>query len=155
MAALRRADADVYYHNCAEYVTGQIAIWTRLNNRKFVYSVASEPDCDSNLPTLHSHRERILYRHGVRSASSVIVQTNTQKEMLADGFDVHSTVLPIPVEPMIDPPSIVLAGSTAPPAYSSHFPNRCPNSWAATRPVSLVSQFLASLPLGPGWTLTV
>ena len=25
----RRADADVYYHNCAEYVTGQVALWSR------------------------------------------------------------------------------------------------------------------------------
>ncbi|MDD5414837.1 MAG: glycosyltransferase, partial [Smithellaceae bacterium] len=36
--ALRRADADLYYHNCAEYVTGQVALWCRRNGRKFVYS---------------------------------------------------------------------------------------------------------------------
>ena len=38
--ALGRADADVYYHNCAEAITGQVAIWCRRHARPFVYSVA-------------------------------------------------------------------------------------------------------------------
>ena len=64
-AAMKRADADVYYHNCGEYVTGQVAMWCRRHGRKFVYSVASDPDCDVRLPEMHSLRERLLYRHGL------------------------------------------------------------------------------------------
>ena len=45
-SAMRRADADLYYQNCAEYVTGQVALWCRHNRRKFVYSVANDPDVD-------------------------------------------------------------------------------------------------------------
>ena len=52
ISALRRADADIYYHNAAESVTGQIAMWCRLHRRRFVYSVASEPACKISLPTL-------------------------------------------------------------------------------------------------------
>ena len=69
------AGADVYYQNCAEYVTGQLALWCRRHGRRFVYSVASEPDCDRRLPEMRTRRERVLYRYGLRHADRVIVQT--------------------------------------------------------------------------------
>ena len=34
LAALRTADAEAYYHNCGECVTGQIALWCRRNHRR-------------------------------------------------------------------------------------------------------------------------
>lgn len=94
--ALKRSDADVYYQNCAEYVTGQVAWWCRLNRRHFVYSVASDPDCDPELPALRTFRERTLYRYGLLHADQVIVQTHNQQQMLRDGFGVESRVLPMP-----------------------------------------------------------
>ncbi len=94
--AMREADADVYYHNCGEYVTGQVALWCRRNGRAFVYSVASDPDCDPRLPEMKTLRERALYRHGLRSANRVIVQTRTQKHMLRSRFGIESLVIPMP-----------------------------------------------------------
>lgn len=98
LSAMRRADADVYYHNCAEYVTGQVALWCRRHSRKFVYSVASQPDCDHRLPKMSSLRERALYRYGLRHADRVIVQTRIQRTMLRDGFGLDSIVIPMPCE---------------------------------------------------------
>ena len=43
--ALGLADADLYYHNCAEYVTGQISLWCRRHGRRFIYSAASKHGC--------------------------------------------------------------------------------------------------------------
>ena len=94
--ALGKADADLYYQNCAEYVTGQVAHWCRRHGRRFVYSVASDPDCDSILPELRTLRERVLYRYGLKAADRVIVQTRTQQEMLVRGFGRGSIVLPMP-----------------------------------------------------------
>jgi glycosyltransferase involved in cell wall biosynthesis len=94
--ALRRSDADIYYQNCAEYVTGQVAWWCRMSKRRFVYSVASDPDCDPRLPAMRTLRERVLYRYGLRHADRVIVQTQNQQRMLRDGFGVASSVLPMP-----------------------------------------------------------
>lgn len=94
--ALQAAHADVYYHNCGEYVTGQVALWCRRNGRGFVYSVASNPDCDSRLPAMRTLRERVLYRYGLKHADEVIVQTHTQQEMLASGFGRVSRVIPMP-----------------------------------------------------------
>lgn len=96
VSALQRADADVYYQNCAEYVTGQVALWCRLRKRRFVYSVASDPDCDPELPAMKTFRERILYRYGLHHADRVIVQTHNQQRMLQDGFGVSSNILPMP-----------------------------------------------------------
>jgi glycosyltransferase involved in cell wall biosynthesis len=94
--ALRAAQADVYYHNCGEYVTGQVALWCRRNGRGFVYSVASNPDCDARLPEMHTRRERVLYRYGLKHADEVIVQTRTQQAMLMSGFGRASRVIPMP-----------------------------------------------------------
>jgi len=96
IAAMKRADADVYYQNCGEYVTGQVALWCHRHGRKFVYSIASDPDCDRLLPQMHTLHERILYRYGLRRADRVIVQTRRQREMLREGFGRDSIVLPMP-----------------------------------------------------------
>lgn len=95
-AALRRADARVYYQNSAEYVTGQVALWSRRHGRRFVYSVASNMDCEPSLPELRTLRERFLYRYGLRHADRVIVQTRTQQRMLREDFGRRSVMLPMP-----------------------------------------------------------
>lgn len=94
--ALRRADADLYYHNCGECVTGQVALWSRTHGRAFVFWTASDTDCDPCLPTLTRRRERVLYRYGLRRADRVIAQTRAQQAMLRQGFGVEAEVIPAP-----------------------------------------------------------
>ena len=94
--ALKRANADVYYQNCGEYVTGQVALWCRSHNRKFVYSLASDMDADPELPVMKTMRERVLYKYGLSHADCVIAQTQAQRKMLEDGFGISSRVLPMP-----------------------------------------------------------
>ena len=100
--AMERADADLYYQNCGEYITGQVALWCGRHGRKFVYSVASDPDCDPALPAMRTVRERVLYRYGLRKADSVIVQTLNQRRMLEAGFGLPSVVLPMPCPGPLD-----------------------------------------------------
>jgi glycosyltransferase involved in cell wall biosynthesis len=95
IGALKSADADIYYQNCAEYITGQIAIWCKLNSKKFIYSVASEPDCDPDLPQMNKLRDKVLYKYGLLNSSRVIVQNDLQKQMLIDGFRLKSETLPM------------------------------------------------------------
>jgi glycosyltransferase involved in cell wall biosynthesis len=94
--ALARADARTYYHNCAEYVTGQVAWWARRHGRRFVYSVASDMHCDPALPDLQTWRDRALYLYGLRRADAVIAQTQTQVRMLDESFGVRASALPMP-----------------------------------------------------------
>ncbi|MEO8076864.1 MAG: glycosyltransferase, partial [Acidobacteriota bacterium] len=94
--ALGEADAEVYYQNCAEYVTGQVALWARRHKRRFVYSVASDPECDPRLPALRHLRERVLFRYGLRHADRILVQTDVQRLMLRRGFGLSGSVMPMP-----------------------------------------------------------
>ena len=96
IAALRRSDADVYYHNTAECVTGQVGLWCRAANRRFVFSAASHADCDAALPCLPRLRERVLYRLGLRLASAAVVQTEMQRQMMQVNFARASEVIPMP-----------------------------------------------------------
>lgn len=94
--AMARADAAIYYQNCAEATTGQVALWAHRHHRRFVFSVASDPECDPRLPILTSLRERVLYRRGLELADGIITQTETQQHMLRAGFGLESTPLRMP-----------------------------------------------------------
>jgi glycosyltransferase involved in cell wall biosynthesis len=104
IAALRSADAELYYHNGAEYVSGQVAWWCRLRGRRFVFSSASNSDCDASLPLLPTWRERVLYRSALTRADRVIVQTEMQRQMLQANFNRDGIVLPMPCEDMAPTP---------------------------------------------------
>ena len=68
--AMRRADADIYYYNCGDLGLGQVVMWCRRYGRKCLYSVASNPDCDHDLPVLkelHDSYKRKLRIIGVNS----------------------------------------------------------------------------------------
>ncbi len=94
--AMRKANADIYYYNCGDLELGQVVMWCRRHGRKCVYSVASEPDCDRRLPEMHTLRERVLYRYGLKHVDSVIVQTRHQQQKLREGFGIDSTVIKMP-----------------------------------------------------------
>jgi len=94
--ALAKADAQVYYHNCGEDVTGQVALWCSRHRRRFVFSSAHDNDCDRRLPGLPALRERLLYRYALTHAHKLIVQTDRQQAMLRSGFGLTSVVLPMP-----------------------------------------------------------
>lgn len=145
--AMQQADADAYYQNCAEYVTGQVAMWCRRHDRQFVYSVASDPDCDPALPALTTRRERVLYRYGLRHADRIIVQTNRQREMLRDGFGRESVVLPMPCPGPRD-------GDYQPPYEPS--PGSCHVLWAGRiAPVKRLELLLEIAQTLPGVTFHV
>jgi len=93
-AALRRADADIYHQMCADSETGQVALWCRQNGRQFVFAVASDADCEKELPLLGTRRQRWLYRYGLSRADQVVTQTATQNDALKKNFSTDSTLIP-------------------------------------------------------------
>lgn len=123
-AALRAADADLYYQNGAEEVTGQVALWCRRRKRKFVFSVASDIDCREWLNGGSSLRESLLYRYGLRVADGIVAQTDDQAERLEAAIGRGATILPMPGHdygppanvPPVDgePPMLLLVGRVAP-----------------------------------------
>lgn len=106
ISALKEADADLYYHNCAEYVTGQISFWAKANKKPFIYTVASDADCELDLPNLKSKREEYLFRYGLTHANRVITQTQKQQKLLQKNYEIDAQVINMPAMP---------------PQYQAHF----------------------------------
>ncbi|MEJ6077205.1 glycosyltransferase family 4 protein [Vibrio sp. 1-Bac 57] len=96
ISAMKRADADVYYQNCGEYITGQVAMWCKRNNKKFLYSLANDSDADVKMPVMKTYRERILYRYGLLNSDYILSQTKKQMKSLKEGFNLDSEIMPMP-----------------------------------------------------------
>src|SRR3990170_9062850 len=100
--ALKKANADIYYHNCAEYVTGQVALWCQLHRRRFIYSVARDTECELISVDTRKYYDRIFYKYGLRRADQIIVQTRKQQQMLLHNYALESIILPMPCLGILD-----------------------------------------------------
>lgn len=92
-AAMRRSDADIYIQRTAGIETGQVAHWARANHRKFIYAVASEPECDERVGNRASWRERTFFQYGLRRANAVVAQTQRQVELLGDTYGINAKLI--------------------------------------------------------------
>lgn len=92
-AAMRRADADIYYQRNAGAETGQVALWSRRRGRPFIYAAASDSDCD--LTFVHPKRrlDRVMYLYGLRRANRVIAQTVGQGSHFRQRLGIEAEVI--------------------------------------------------------------
>jgi glycosyltransferase involved in cell wall biosynthesis len=91
--ALRRADADVYYVRCAGFIPGILALFCRLNSRKYIFAAASDTDFEPGREMVRLARDRWLFRLGIRKASRIVVQSEYQKETLLSNYGLTSSVI--------------------------------------------------------------
>ena len=96
--AMKEADADIYCYNNGDLLLGQIVLWAHLHGKKVAFTVASDPACQSTLPTLKSMRERVLYKYGLLHCDSIITQTVKQQRMLEQDFGLQSIKIPMPCQ---------------------------------------------------------
>ena len=94
-AALRRADADIYYQRCAAAASGVVVAFARWHGRRAVFAAASDIDlvpgpANSN----KSWRDRQLFGYGLRRAHAVLVQNPLQLRLLADWTGRRGTLVP-------------------------------------------------------------
>jgi glycosyltransferase involved in cell wall biosynthesis len=93
VAAMRRADADIYYTSCAGGHLGQVVLFARSRGRKVVFRVASDSDCDPRKLLVRYWRDRKLYGWGLKRTNLVLAQTPGQQAALARNFGVSSGVI--------------------------------------------------------------
>jgi glycosyltransferase involved in cell wall biosynthesis len=98
-AALRRADADIYYTSCAGGHLAQVVLFARPRGRKVIFRVASDSDCDPRTLLVRYWRDRKLYGWGLKRADLVLAQTPAQQQALERHFGVSSAV----IGPLIEP----------------------------------------------------
>jgi len=92
-SALNRSKADIFYLRGAGLECGQVAIWCRLNKKKFIFASSSDSDCMRELPFIGKAYARQLYRLGLSLSDSVISQTTSQQNLLKRNYKLDSTVL--------------------------------------------------------------
>src|SRR6516165_2653808 len=91
-AALRRANADIYYVSCASAQVGQVAMWAARNGRRMIFRVASDVDCDPKRLLIAYWRDRKLYEYGLRRAAAVLTQSVKQQELMHRNYGLESLV---------------------------------------------------------------
>jgi glycosyltransferase involved in cell wall biosynthesis len=79
-AAMKRANADIYYQRSCSAHTGYVAAFCLRYGRKFVYAAAHDTDFDPTVPLVHFRRDKAIYSWGLRRAHVVVVQNPAQVE---------------------------------------------------------------------------
>lgn len=92
-AALKRADADVYYVSCAGVLVWQVALFAKLARRKTVFRIASDSDCDPTTLLVPTWRDRALYRYALPVIDLVLAQTERQRQLLQRNFKRDSRIV--------------------------------------------------------------
>jgi len=98
VAAMKKADADVYYHSCAGMITGLVAQFCRANDRKFVFRIAHDTDCIPGEQLINLWRDRKIYEYGLKNADLIAAQGVNQQVLLRDNYALDSEVINMTVE---------------------------------------------------------
>jgi glycosyltransferase involved in cell wall biosynthesis len=102
VAAMNRADADVYYSSCAGGLVGQVAMFCARRGKRYVFRAASDADCmpDALIAMGPWHvRDKWLYERGLRRADAVLVQTRHQQELMRRNYGIESSIAGLAIQP--------------------------------------------------------
>lgn len=106
VAALMRADADVYYVCGSGMPAGLTCDVARLRGSRFVLAMMTDYDVMRRPPRNSGATHRAWFRRALKGADRVLAQTGFQQDQLRVNFGVESAVFPnivdIPPQP-IDP----------------------------------------------------
>jgi glycosyltransferase involved in cell wall biosynthesis len=98
VAAMREADADVYYQSQAGYNTGLVAWFCRRHGKRFAFRISSDAYCIPDKQLAKLWRDRKAYAYGVRRADLIIAQTEYQRQLLRTHFKLDSELANLAVE---------------------------------------------------------
>ena len=98
VAALRAADAEVYYARGTGFVSGITYDVARLGRAAFVQGTAADHDARRAFPLLNNPRDRWWARRSIQGAAAVIAQSEVQRRLYREEFGVASEVIPNLVE---------------------------------------------------------
>ena len=91
-AAMKAANADVYYVSCAGAMVGVMAAFCQRHKRRFVFRIASDADCAPDTLMVTNARDRMLYHYGLRRADSILAQTQKQADLLYQNYGLRAEV---------------------------------------------------------------
>lgn len=97
-AALKRADADVYYVSCASNQLGVVARFAKLHHKRVVFRIAHDTDCEPDQLLIPYWRDKKLYEYGLQRADVVLAQSEQQARRLKANYHLDSTIATMLVE---------------------------------------------------------
>ncbi|MFK5951078.1 MAG: glycosyltransferase family 4 protein [Methylococcales bacterium] len=97
-AALKKANAQIYYQSCAGAQTGIVALFCRIYNRKLVFRIAHDTDCIPDQEIITYKRDKIIYQYGLRKAHLVVAQSEQQRVLLNDNYGIDAPIINMAVE---------------------------------------------------------
>jgi glycosyltransferase involved in cell wall biosynthesis len=105
-AALKRADADIYYLSCAGHRVGLTSLFSRQHRRKVVFRIASDMDCEPQKLLLEYNywRDRRIYEYGLRHADAILAQSVHQQDAMTRNYGLSSTLASM----LVDQPRDIL-----------------------------------------------
>lgn len=98
ISALRKADADIYYQSCAGMLTGLVAWFCSMYQRKFVFRIAHDSDCIPGQQIIRLWRDRKIYEYGLRRANLIAAQGIKQVALLKKHYQLSSAPVNMAVE---------------------------------------------------------
>lgn len=98
LAAMREADADVYYQSPSSMYTGLVAWFAQRHGRKSVVRIASDLGCIPGRQLIRYRRDRWLYEYGLRHATLLAAQTSSQRRLLQRHYGLESPVVNMAIE---------------------------------------------------------
>lgn len=93
LLALKEIDADIYIQRGASTLTGLIAFYCKLFNKKFIFMSASLHNVNFGYTNKTNFRDGKLYEYGLQNASKVLVQTSEQKKLLWETHSLDSDLM--------------------------------------------------------------
>ncbi len=93
-AAIDRAGADIYYTRAAGFVPGLLALKRRCRSFRYIYAGAADLDFMPGAVLVRFARDRWLFRHGLRHADAIVVQSQRQRDLLARHYGLEGIIIP-------------------------------------------------------------
>jgi glycosyltransferase involved in cell wall biosynthesis len=99
LAAMREADADIYYQSLSSVYTGITAWFCRRHGKHFVFRIASDAYCIPGRQLIRYWRDRKIYEYGLKRADLIVAQTEYQQRLLRTHYGLDSQIANLLVEP--------------------------------------------------------
>ena len=99
LRAIRQTSGEMILQMGASTETFASSLACRLPSRRkrsFIFFVASDSDCLTDTPLIPHRRERIVYKRGLLNSRIVIVQSDRQRQLMANSFGIDAEVAVMP-----------------------------------------------------------
>ncbi len=91
--AMKASDSDVYYVRCAGYLTGVVALFCKIYNKKSIYAAGHDSDFIPGKFLISNQRDKWLHKVGIGLVTRIVVQSKQQQKLLQKYFNRSSHVI--------------------------------------------------------------